>query len=145
MKNPNLDKIIDSLFDCTNRGANPKTVGLYDKPIVITFDGLSCEIPFNALNYITLTNALCKIANTFEEYPPQINEAIFDLMAAEQLRFNLEQCLACSDPPEIYERNFKEYDQAREKRNEVERNLKALLNVDHHQFWKLKEKTLEII
>lgn len=142
MKNKNLNQMIESLFDCANR-ENPKTPGLYDKPITISFDGLTCEIPFNILNYCTLLNALCEIENTFDEFSPQENELLFDLMAAEQLRFNLSQCLDYSDPPEIYTKNYEEYDQAREKRNMVEMKCKAILKIDPKKYWEIKEKIMD--
>lgn len=145
MKNNNLEKMIESLFECTCNRENPKTPRLYDKPITITFDGITCEIPFNALNYITLTNALCKIENTFEEYTLPANELIFDLMALEELCFNLRESM--SPPISEKESNelYWEYSKAREQKHNVEEKLFNLLNLSPNDFWKLKEKLLEII
>ena len=142
MRNNNLDKMLDSLFDCTNRGENPKTIDLYNKPIVITFDGLSCEIPFNALNYITLTNALAKIAMT-KEYTQLTNEVMFDIMALEQEIFNIKEGMNFSTPSEELRSLCDDYSKAMEQLHQVSENLYNL--VSDKEYWTLRQEILKII
>lgn len=142
MKNKNLEKMIDSLFECTCRNDPPKTPGLYNKPITISFDGLTSEIPFNALNVLTLTNALCHISFT-KEYTIEANETMFDIMALEQLIFNLRESMHFDTSSNELKELCEEYSIALEKMHKASERLYNL--VPDKDYWKIKEELTKIV
>ena len=145
MKNLDLDSMIDFLLECSCHREEPKTPSLYDEPITISFNNMSCSIPFNALNYITLTNALCKISTTYEEYTPKENELLFDLLAYEQLCFNLGESLDFSDPPTFYKSTFDELQEALQKKQAIEEKIVKLFKLTPKEYYTLHKKIREFI
>ena len=147
MNNNNLESLIDFLMELDCRSGESKTLPIYGETFKLSFNGFNIEVPFNALNYVPLLNCLCALSfNQNKVFSIEANEKMFDILALEQLCFNLDECIKFDFTP-FEEKNklINELSEAITKRKNLYLELKKILNLKEGQLLYITKKLKEII